>query len=339
MRESGLVELSLADGGERLLLPQLEDSMLIEPSLSPDGQTLAYVRQFVDFVLPGISRDLGTDIFLANRDGSDPRLLAEHADVGEQLRHPAWLATGEELLVTVRHIVPNSVTSAIERVDVATGERTAVADDAFAQSVSPDGTRMVFLRENDELLQSLWVANVDGSGATMLAGPDDNWNSFNSPRFSPDGTQIAFAGSMQIEQQVGHSSLTDDGWLGSSPAGQRRPRASASAGAQPPRSVSLRPLRAAEPRSAVGADAVTSYYNGLPMDIWTIQADGSGLRQLADTQLDQPGLTWSGDGERLFVLSALGLLAIDAEEGLVWQVGAGTFHGQLDWLSADEATE
>jgi Tol biopolymer transport system component len=73
--------------------------------------------------------------------------------------------------------------------------------------------------------------------------------------------------------------------------------------------------------------------NGLPMDVWTMELPDDEPRPLAPLQLDQPGLAWSGDGKRIFVLAGAGIFVIDAEDGASQRLGEGTFHGQLAWLS------
>ncbi|MEX0785271.1 MAG: hypothetical protein WD939_01410 [Dehalococcoidia bacterium] len=298
VRADGLVERDLSDGNESVLVATPSGALLIEPSISPDGSKLAYVRQLVPIVVPGGEIELGMDLYLANSDGTDARLLLEHERSNDQLRAPTWLPDGERLLINVQRLENNRITSELELLDISTGERTVVQQDAFRPAVSPDGQRIVYVRQDENFLQSLWIANLDGSGEQLLAGPNDGLGTFNSPRFSPDGATIAFGAAPPLEQFVRAEAGTE--------------------------LVSREAVRS-------GATA----YNGLPEDIWVVGADGSGLRRLVELQIDLPSIAWSADGTQIFVLGGTGLYVIDPVDGSERLLGEGTFHGQLDWLAAE----
>jgi Tol biopolymer transport system component len=304
VRNEGIAELALGSGEERLLLSSPQEALLIEPSISPDGSTIAYTLQLIPTVVPGRPVELGMDLWLADRDGSNSRLLLEHEMPNSQFRSPVWLPDGAHMLIGTGALEGAMIRTTIELLDLASGERTVVVENGFRPGVSPDGTRLVFVRMDEmTFVQSLWIANIDGSDERMIAGPGDGLGSFTSPRFSPDGATIAFAASEPLQQQVA--------------AGEGVRFAGADGAA----------LRGA---------AVA--FNGLPMDLWTIAADGSDLRKIAELKLDLPGLAWSGDGARLFVLSGLGLFVVAPDGSSHRQIGDGTFHGQVDWLGAGGPT-
>lgn len=301
-RNDGLVELSLATQQERLLILSESETLPAEPAVSPDGRQIVYTLLLLPIVRPGEATDFGADLYLASSDGADARILLEHEQRNEQFRSPAWFPDGERLLFGVQRIVGTRVESSIEVLAVETGERTLLVQDAIRPAVSPDGLRIAFVRQDDELRETLWIANADGSEPVLLAGPDDGLGSVISPRFSPDGRLIAFAGSDLPDAQT------------SSGEGARYAVSSAAGG---------------------GARPLTLAFNGLPADVWVINTDGSGLRKIADLDLDLPSLAWAGDGEQLFALAGIGIFLLDPVGGGGRKVGDGTFHGQLDWIAPE----
>jgi Tol biopolymer transport system component len=192
VRNEGLAELALASGDEGLLITRPADAVLIEPALSPAGDRLAYVRQLTPIVIPGEPVELGMDLLIAGADGSNPVVLLEHSQPNEAIRSPAWFPDGRRLLINVQDLEGAQIVTTIEVLDIATGARTRVLDGAFQPALSPDGTQIAFVRQDEQFNQSLWIANADGSGEQQVAGPADGLGGISSPRFSPDGRVLAF---------------------------------------------------------------------------------------------------------------------------------------------------
>ena len=296
VRQAGIVELALSTGDEHLLLENPEGSLLVEPALSPDRRTIAYVRQLNPIVVPGERAELGFDLFFANRDGSNQHVVAEHQQPNDEIRAPSWFPDGRRLLVNTERLVNAQFQTDVEVLDVATGQRTVVAQGALRPAVSHDGQRVVFVRQDASLVETLWMANADGSDAHVIAGPDDALGGFNSPRFSPDDTQLAFGAAPLLQSNSGGNAY-----------------------------VSRAPLR-------LLPSASNEANNGLPMNIWIMDVAGGAKRMLAQLELDLPSVAWSSDGARIFALGGNGIYAVDPKGGSR-RLGEGTFHGQLDWLS------
>jgi len=74
---------------------------------------------------------------------------------------------------------------------------------AFNGAVSPDGKRVVFVRE-DSGNYDLWMQGVDGHGLTQLTS-----NTFGDfePAFSPDGSRIAFISNRDTKGNVRETSI------------------------------------------------------------------------------------------------------------------------------------
>ena len=295
VRSDGLTEYTAGDG-EALLLPNPDQSVLTEPALSPDGTRIAYVRQLTPIVLPGRPVETGADLFLANRDGSGARLLLLHQQQNEQIRAPAWFPDGNRLLINVQQIQAAQILTNLEVFDTSTGARSVLIENALLPALSPDGTRIAYVRMDEQYIQTLYVANADGSDEREVIGPEQGMGSISSPRFSPDGRFLIFAASAVLG---GPGNITLD----------------------------------QEYVSRAGARAAV-LSNGLPMDVWIDELPDGEPRVLAKLQLDQPGLVWSNDGKRIFALAGAGIFVIDAADGDSKRLGEGTFHGQLAWLSA-----
>jgi Tol biopolymer transport system component len=301
IRDTGIFELALATGDERPLLLDPPGALLADPAVSPDGTQIAHVRLLQPEIQQGVQADFGADLYVAGIDGSNPHLVYEHKVRGEQARGPRWTPDGTHLLFSVERFETDHFVTQIISLDLASGETAVLVENAVQPAVSPDGSSIGYAAIDDQGLQSLWLANADGSEPRLLFGPDQGQGIILSPRYSPDGTQIAVAASEVVPVGARHND----------PA-----YASRGGGTEPLR----RPP--------------AYLYNGFPMDIWLVDTETGAASKLADIDADQPYVAWSGDSLRLFMIDATGLYAIDPATGNGSRLGQGTFHGQLDWLAA-----
>lgn len=305
-RDAGIAIVDLSTGEEDLLLPNPEEAFLVDPVISPDRSRIAYVQRLAPFVEPGEEPDLGADLFVAAADGSNPQLLAEHRQRAEELRTPSWLPDGSGLIFSRLRVEQrageNVFVKTLERIDLATGELTVIVESGFQPTVCSDGQRVVYLND-DNLVMTMWMANIDGSGAQQIAGPDGGFSWFNSPKFSPTCDRVAFGGAPLPEEQT---------------SAEHAPRYVATRGST----------------AFASSAAAAAAYNGLPEDIWVLDLAAGSFRNIADLDLDLPNLTWSGDGERIFLLAGAGIFVIDSAGG-ERKVAEGTFHGHIDWLAAE----
>ncbi|MFQ5536843.1 MAG: prolyl oligopeptidase family serine peptidase [Gemmatimonadota bacterium] len=70
--------------------------------------------------------------------------------------------------------------------------------------ISPDGSRVVYVRRGSDVMTdrsrtALWIINADGSGHRPLT---DGTFSVSSPRWSPDGTRLAYVSSKDGSSQI-----------------------------------------------------------------------------------------------------------------------------------------
>jgi hypothetical protein len=159
------IHLVDADGTN---LSQLTDDELQSgmPAWSPDGSTLAFVRN--------------NYVYLMNADGSDMRRLTA---TNEHENYPVWSPDGSKLLI--------SKFRGFFYVVSADGKtQTKLPAGGMEPSWSPDGTKIAYsvgLYAADHI----YVMNADGTGQTPLT---TGYGGFSSPKWSPDGKKLLFVG-------------------------------------------------------------------------------------------------------------------------------------------------
>ncbi len=298
-RGEGLVEYDVERKTSKpLITPEQDNTYLLDPAVSPDGTLLAYVSQPPPKI-EGAKYDAGSDLWAANRDGSNPHAVFTHDVPNQLVRFPQWEDAGH-ILAVVQEISRKdgrtNVVYMLERIDVATGRRTNVLEDVLSFGLSPDGKRAVYTKlapQTGETLEVLELAANGGAAGVSktLVGIDQYLSPFNSPRYSPDGSKVAFASADQLDARA------------------------------PIEYVSARGFGPA-PRAAL---------DGLPEDIWVIDAAGGTPQRAADLKEDLPALAWNGDGTHIYVLGAAGLYDVNLANGATTKIGEGVFHGQLTW--------
>jgi serine/threonine protein kinase len=174
---------------ERRLTANSTELVITSASLSPDGKFLAYSDP--------------TGLNLLHLESQEVRTLS--LPEGGRLLAEGWFPDSTHLLVS--SLGPHESNS-LWKVSVMGEGRKKLIEDAFGASVSPDGTRIAFLRNPDWTSQpgspwgaiggALWQMRSDGSEAQPVVSHSDsgnvsefsrNW--FGAPAWSPDGTHIA----------------------------------------------------------------------------------------------------------------------------------------------------
>jgi TolB protein len=141
------------------------------------------------------------EIYIMDYDGKNEQRVTSNGSLNIA---PAWCPDGRCLLYTSFITSPSSYPDLIiQNVFGQIGSsRPAHGSDVnqnYFGDVSPDGTKVVFASARGGRGMDIWVVNRDGSGLRQLT---TNPAIDNSPRWSPNGTQIAFvsdrAGSPKI---------------------------------------------------------------------------------------------------------------------------------------------
>jgi Tol biopolymer transport system component len=189
--------------GDVNLTPNTEDSMELDPELSPDGTRIVFISNRVTEQ----NLDGNFEIFTMAIDGSDVRQVTVTEDPfaqgAVQSYNPTWSPDGLQIAFDgYRGLYQASQIYAINA--DGTGERavTSSADQAnkWLPDWSPDGSLILFTWGWDYYYQDVRTVTPDGSIETSLT-PDTLETAQGSAVWSPDGTRIAFSGDGTIPGQ------------------------------------------------------------------------------------------------------------------------------------------
>jgi Tol biopolymer transport system component len=215
------------------------------------------------------------DLWTMRTDGTglarltNDKVLDELAEWSPNRKQLAWTRGGE-----------NSPTGEIWVMNADGTGRRQVTSNTFSDNAvawSPDGRQLAY-RSNRDDNNDIYVINVDGTNERRLT-TDPAFDLL--PDWSPDGTRIAFT-RMRPDASAIYSMSAADG-------GDVRQLTADSLGAG---------LSVYSPDGSRIAFA-DNFFGPFEKDVWVMNADGSGLRQVTDTaDLEFPH-SWSHDGTRV----------------------------------------
>ena len=152
------------------------------PALSPDGDRIAYDRSSALHVAP------------VNGGASS---LVYSAPTGTSAQNPAWSPDGQRLLFERHSTATGQYDIYSVKID-GTDLRPVIeaSDNQFAPTYSRDGQLIAYYGPTTKGNQ-IFVANSDGTNQRQVTQQVRNvLEHASSPRFSPDGTELVFAGKM-----------------------------------------------------------------------------------------------------------------------------------------------
>ncbi len=282
------------------------------PKWSPDGSKIAFLSNgnLDGSDAAGINNPL--NVWLMNADGSGRVPLTHVTGVGVYAEHVDWSLDGSKIVFSSSLMLDGSngvnPTVNIWRINshgtglVPLTRLTAPLAQSSEPQWSPDGNEIVFastrtLDGNDmgAGFWNIWKMNADGSSAVPLTTWRDAASS-GSPRWSPDGTKIAY--------------LAPDGIRKMKPDGSSSTLVTG--GIDPEWSPDDRRL------AFITRERLDGSFDQLaPSNIWVVHVDGSGREPLTKATAyyaDNYPSRWSPDGSKLVFPSTRNLDGSDTTD-------------------------
>ncbi|MGH9900472.1 MAG: winged helix-turn-helix domain-containing protein [Pyrinomonadaceae bacterium] len=272
---SALYQMPVLGGAARKILTRINSYV----SLSPDGRQLAFIR--VNFDKP----DPETEMIIANADGTDERTLARRT-APDHLGAPAWSPDGRVIAIPFRSFEPSPGHATVIEVSVADGAERPITSRRWYQIGKlvwlPDGSGLVANVAEEELSpMQLWELSYPEGSARKIT---NDLNSYHGVSLSADaGALVALQGDLVSNvwvapaadagraAQVTHGAGKYDGYYGLSWAPD-------------------------------GRIIYSSVASGA-WDIWVMNADGTGQKQLTVGARSNYGASVSPDGRHVVFIS------------------------------------
>ena len=176
---------------ERLTSPPAQSLADLSPAFSPDGRTLAFVRQSASVI---------ADVYLAQVAGGEPRRLTF---IDQLIFGLAWTPDGREIVFSSSPGAHS--TRSLWRISSFGGMPellSGTGGGAISPAISRQGSRLIYSRQTRDM--NIWRLELSGlttirnRPARLIASTRTDW----FPQISPDGDRIAFesdrSGSLEV---------------------------------------------------------------------------------------------------------------------------------------------
>jgi Tol biopolymer transport system component len=294
---AGLTEIGLDGRTLGVVVPATNDAVPASPAISPSGRFIAYLE-----VPSSTASDGGADLWTADRNGTHARRLVVHPQSNHSIRAPVW-EDDRHLLVVV--------------------DRPSTCDGCNPVTTSQQTLERVDLQSGDLTLVRSGVTAFDLSpDGGSITYPDtssesaarlliSNMAGGTPQEIVPLATHFVEITSMRFSPDGGRIAFAAaDGRLARADAAL----VSRAAGAGPSPNV-----------------------DGLPENLWIVDASGQNLRPVVPLREDQPALVWSPDGTALYVIGTGALYRVAITSGAAVRIGSGAVRSQLAYVPATVA--
>jgi serine/threonine protein kinase len=164
----------------RQLTTSSAENFVQDALLSPDGNYLLFADQInihLRLLATGESHEFPKPKALSTSDAWLPA---------------AWFPDGTRFVAVSQQLTPHGQVTSTWIVNVFNGESRLLREDAFAQSVSPDGSRIAFTSGGLDMDGEIWVMERSGENARRITPPVDDTVGFQVVRWSPDNRNLAY---------------------------------------------------------------------------------------------------------------------------------------------------
>jgi Tol biopolymer transport system component len=286
----GSLALVRADGSDdRTLLTLPPGQFVADVALSPDGTRVAFGIFTAGTTAPG-----GSDIAVAPTDptAGSFTIIVPRDRPGMQLAAPCWSSDGTALAFEGVGLGADGTPVMFTDWVAADGSgRQRLVEDGHLPTLSPDGREVAYVRSKPDG-DSLWTRPFHGGPEREILS-ETQFISITGPHYSPDGSAIAFGGTMErpvlSPKLLGPDAPSDPSRL---------------------RSVAR---------------------HGFPSDAYIMSANGADVRAAALLAYDDLALCWSPDGAWLAVSGAAGLKLVNLSDGTIRPVTSKGSFGAIDW--------